>query len=104
MPAWRPVSIVTWSRSAEARVAEQPLREHRWAILATALYRCGRQADALRALRHARHMLVEQLGIEPGAELVDVGAGDPASGRGVARRSRPADGLAALPVQGAGAL
>ena len=70
MPVWRLVSIVTSSRVAEARVAEQPLREHRWAILATALYRCGRQADALRALKHARHMLVEQLGIEPGAELV----------------------------------
>ena len=55
---------------AEARVAEAPLREHRWAILATALYRCGRQADALRALRTARHTLVEQLGIEPAAELV----------------------------------
>ena len=46
------------------------MREHRWAILATALYRCGRQADALRALRTARHTLVEQLGIEPGGELV----------------------------------
>ena len=70
MPAWRLASIATWWRSAEARVAEQPLREHRWAILATALYRCGRQADALRALRNARQTLVEQLGIEPGAELV----------------------------------
>jgi DNA-binding SARP family transcriptional activator len=55
---------------AEVRVGEQPLREHRWAILGTALYRCGRQADALRALRTARHTLVEQLGIDPGAELV----------------------------------
>jgi WD40 repeat protein/DNA-binding SARP family transcriptional activator len=56
--------------AAEARVAEWPLREHRWAILATALYRCGRQADALRALKQARRTLVEQLGIEPSAELV----------------------------------
>ena len=55
---------------AEARVAEEPLREHRWAVLALALYRCGRQADALRSLKLARHTLVEQLGIEPGAELV----------------------------------
>ena len=55
---------------AEARVGEQPLREHRWAILALALYRCGRQADALRALKRARRTLVEQLGIDPGAELV----------------------------------
>jgi DNA-binding SARP family transcriptional activator len=57
---------------AEARVAEKPLREHRWAILATALYQCGRQADALRALKAARQTLVEQLGVEPGAELVNL--------------------------------
>jgi DNA-binding SARP family transcriptional activator/WD40 repeat protein len=60
--------------TAEAKVAEEPLREHRWATLALALYRCGRQADALRSLRHARHVLVEQLGIEPGAELVELEA------------------------------
>jgi DNA-binding SARP family transcriptional activator/WD40 repeat protein len=59
---------------AEVRVAEEPLREHRWALLGLALYRCGRQADALRALRQARHTLVEQLGIEPGAELVSLEA------------------------------
>lgn len=55
---------------AEARVSEEPLREHRWALLALALYRCGRQADALRTLKRARTTLVEQLGIEPSAELV----------------------------------
>ena len=59
---------------AEARVSEEPLREHRWALLALALYRCGRQADALRALKRARSTLVEQLGIEPGAELVSLEA------------------------------
>ena len=53
---------------AEARVAEEPFREHRWALLALALYRCGRQAEALRALKRSRHTLVE-LGIEPGSEL-----------------------------------
>ena len=37
-----------------------------------ALYRSGRQADALEAYRHAREVLVEQLGIEPGAELHDL--------------------------------
>jgi DNA-binding SARP family transcriptional activator len=55
---------------AEAQVAEEPLREHRWATLAVAMYRSGRQAEALRALRRARVTLVDQLGIEPGAELV----------------------------------
>ena len=55
---------------AERRAAEEPLRERRWAHLALAQYRCGNQADALRSLRRARHTLVEQLGIEPGAELI----------------------------------
>ena len=55
---------------AEVRVAEEPLREHRWATLALAQYRCGRQADALRSLRRARQTLVEELGIEPGSEIV----------------------------------
>jgi DNA-binding SARP family transcriptional activator/ABC-type glycerol-3-phosphate transport system substrate-binding protein len=55
---------------AEARVAEEPLRERRWAILALSQYRCGRQGDALRSLHQARRTLAEQLGIEPGAELV----------------------------------
>ena len=54
---------------AETLVAEEPLRERRWAILALAQYRCGRQADALRSLDRARRRLVDQLGIDPGAEL-----------------------------------
>jgi DNA-binding SARP family transcriptional activator/WD40 repeat protein len=55
---------------AEVRVAEEPLRERRWAILALAQYRCGRQADALRSLHRARSTLADQLGIDPGPELV----------------------------------
>lgn len=54
---------------AEASVAREPLREHRWATLALAQYRCGRQADALSTLRRARAQLREQLGIDPSAEL-----------------------------------
>ncbi len=53
----------------EAAVAEQPLREHLRGQLMLALYRCGRQADALEAYRSARRTLVEQVGLEPGAEL-----------------------------------
>ncbi|WP_053226307.1 BTAD domain-containing putative transcriptional regulator [Solirubrobacter soli] len=49
--------------------ARQPWRERLHAQLMLALYRSGRQADALEAYRHAREVLVEQLGIEPGAEL-----------------------------------
>jgi predicted ATPase/DNA-binding SARP family transcriptional activator len=50
-------------------VAQQPLREHLHCQLMLALYRGGRQADALVVYRHARTVLVEQLGIEPGGEL-----------------------------------
>jgi DNA-binding SARP family transcriptional activator/WD40 repeat protein len=53
----------------ESMVAAEPLRERRWAMLMLAFYRCGRQADALRAYQRARATLVEELGIEPGPEL-----------------------------------
>jgi ABC-type transport system substrate-binding protein/DNA-binding SARP family transcriptional activator len=50
-------------------VAEQPLREHLHVQHMLALYRSGRQSDALAAYRDARAELVEQIGVEPGAEL-----------------------------------
>ena len=53
----------------EGLVAEYPLRERLWRLLVLALYRCGRQADALAAYRRAREVLAGELGIEPGAEL-----------------------------------
>ena len=56
----------------EAAVAGEPLREHRWAQLMLALYRSGRQADALAAYSTARGHLVDELGIEPGPELRDL--------------------------------
>jgi DNA-binding SARP family transcriptional activator len=49
----------------EQLVAEHPLRERFRALLMLALYRCGRQAEALEAYQAARRTLVEQLGIEP---------------------------------------
>ena len=58
----------------EAGLVDQPLRERRWAQLILALYRAGRQADALRAYQRARVLLIDELGIEPGAELVDLEA------------------------------
>ncbi len=53
----------------EALVREQPLREHLWAQLLLALYRSGRQAEALRAFQQARETLLDELGIDPGPEL-----------------------------------
>ena len=52
--------------------SQHPWRERLHAQLMLALYRSGRQADALQAYRHAREVLVDQLGIEPGAELHDL--------------------------------
>jgi DNA-binding SARP family transcriptional activator/tetratricopeptide (TPR) repeat protein len=54
-----------------AAVTDQPLRERFAAQLMLALYRCGRQAEALAVYRRARDRLVEELGVEPGAELHD---------------------------------
>nr|WP_203615899.1 BTAD domain-containing putative transcriptional regulator [Streptomyces sp. SID13726] len=53
----------------DAHVSEHPWREEAWQLLALALYRGGRQADALSVLRRARHLLREHLGVEPGPRL-----------------------------------
>jgi DNA-binding SARP family transcriptional activator len=53
----------------ETLVEEHPLRERFHAQLMLALYRCGRQADALATYQNARRVLVEQLAIEPSAPL-----------------------------------
>ncbi|MGA9747982.1 MAG: BTAD domain-containing putative transcriptional regulator [Nocardioides sp.] len=53
----------------ETLVTQHPLRERLWASLMTALYRGGRQADALAAYARARRLLIDELGIEPGPDL-----------------------------------
>jgi DNA-binding SARP family transcriptional activator/WD40 repeat protein len=50
---------------AQARAGQEPLRERRWELLATALYRNGRQAEALSALRRCRSVVREELGVDP---------------------------------------
>ena len=53
-----------------AAVAEQPFRERFHGQLMHALYRAGRRAEALTAFRDARGLLVQELGIEPGPDLI----------------------------------
>ena len=56
----------------EALVHEHPLRERFIAQLMLAMYRSGRQADALESYRTARRRLVDELGLEPGRELQEL--------------------------------
>jgi DNA-binding SARP family transcriptional activator/WD40 repeat protein len=53
----------------EQVVGERPYRERSWALLVTALYRSGRQGDALAAYARCRQVLVDEVGVEPGPEL-----------------------------------
>ncbi len=53
----------------ESLIRLHPLREHLHGQMMLALYRSGRQADALGAYRHARRTLVDELGIEPSVRL-----------------------------------
>lgn len=71
----RAEALLALGRAAEAvpdldaHVAEHPWREDAWRLLALALYRTGRQSDALTVLRRARTLLADQLGLDPGPGL-----------------------------------
>ncbi|WP_168698875.1 BTAD domain-containing putative transcriptional regulator [Gordonia paraffinivorans] len=56
----------------ESAVGQSPLDEGLWVLLATALYRVGRQSDALGAIANARRILAEEIGVDPGPRLRDL--------------------------------
>lgn len=79
----------------ESLVREHPWREAFWAHLMTALYRSGRQADALAAYRRYRDLLDEELGLAPGPKLRELEASilshavEDVPGRSSGPRTRP---------------
>ena len=78
----------------ERLVGENPMRERLWEMLVTALYRSGRQGDALGAYDRARAVLADELGIDPGPGLravhARVLAHDPTLGSPTGRTTLPA--------------
>ncbi|TFV91552.1 hypothetical protein E4P40_05860 [Blastococcus sp. CT_GayMR20] len=86
---------------AERVLTDDPLQEEWWRLLALALYRCGRQGDALAAVARARNVLAEELGVDPGPRLRAVEAAvlaqDPALD---VPRPRPPPAVAVCPYKG----
>ncbi|MGC0386914.1 BTAD domain-containing putative transcriptional regulator [Streptomyces sp. SAI-129] len=94
--------LVELGRAAEAvpdldaHLTEHPWREESWRLLALALYRTGRQADALAVLRRARALLAGRLGIDPGPRLRRLEAGILAQDPDLDPPGEPADAAARL--------
>ena len=85
----------------EALVTEHRFLEHAWELLVVALYRQGRQADALAAYRRARTALDDELGVEPGPQLAGARTAGARPGPCAARPGPDqSGGTGAVPVQG----
>jgi LuxR family maltose regulon positive regulatory protein len=93
----------------EARCREHPLRERLWELFILALYRSGRQAEALGAYAEVRERLAGELGIDPGAALRELQArilaqdpslapASPAPAQAVAAPKAAGDSLVSAPL------
>ena len=92
----------------EGLVSAYPLREGLWALLMVALYRDGRQADALATYQRARNCLADELGLDPGRQLQqlehqilvhDPSLGVPSSTVRGLGPDKPAGNLPSMPVE-----
>ena len=85
---------------AHDQVAAAPLRERRWGLLALAQYQAGRQAEALRTLRRVRTVLANELGLDPGPDLVALEQAILQQDPSLLAEPAPPEPSAACPYQG----
>ncbi|PFG29972.1 AfsR/SARP family transcriptional regulator [Paramicrobacterium agarici] len=85
----------------DAHVTEHPWRESAWRLLALALYRAGRQKDALDVVRRARTRLADELGLDPSDELVRMESDILTHAPSLGSTSHPADAASRLWAQAA---
>ncbi len=90
-----------------AMIAQFPLRERLRGQLMLALYRCGRQGDALSTYRDARQVLADELGLDPGPQLQalhqQILTADPRLAFSPPRGDQPGESASVIPAQARGA-